>query len=186
MRTFKIIDDDNSKRLDRNEFRKALRDFAIDVPDESIAIVFNAFDLNRDGFIDYDEFLRIMKGDLSPARLALVKKAYNKLDRNGNGIVDINDLRGVYNASKHPDFLAGKKTEDQIFTEWLETFEMHHNIQNGNKADGQVTLEEFIEYYTCISSSIDNEEYFALVMNNSWNLTGDANTYKKHQKAWVN
>ena len=50
---------------------------------------------------------------------------------------------------------------------------------NGTKADGQITLEEFVEYYTNISASIDNEEYFALMMNNSWNLTGDANTYKK-------
>lgn len=55
---------------------------------------------------------------------------------------------------------------------------------NGNQADGQVTLDEFIEYYTNVSASIDNEEYFALMMNNSWNLSGDANTYKKFQKGW--
>jgi hypothetical protein len=30
----------------------------------------------------------------------------------GAGLVDINDIRGVYNASKHPDYLSGKKTED--------------------------------------------------------------------------
>jgi len=24
------------------------------------------------------------------------------------------------------------------------------------------------------------------MMNNSWNLSGDANTYKKHDKAWAN
>ncbi len=53
---------------------------------------------------------------------------------------------------------------------------------NGTQADGQVTLEEFTEYYTNISASIDNDEYFALMMNNSWNLTGDANTYKKYPK----
>ena len=63
---------------------------------------------------------------------------------------------------------------------------MHHNILNGEQADGQITLDEFIEYYTNISASIDNEEYFALVMNNSWNLTGDSNTYKKQQKGWSN
>ena len=105
------MDDNNSKTLDREEFRKALRDFKIDVPDDQILVVFNAFDLNRDGTIDYNEFLRIVRGDLSSARLPFVKRAYQKLDRDGSGIVDINDIREVYNASKHPDVLSGKKTD---------------------------------------------------------------------------
>jgi hypothetical protein len=45
-------------------------------------------------------------------------------------------------------------------------------------------LEEFVEYYSNISASIDNDEYFALMMNNSWNLRGDATTYKKFTKGW--
>ena len=94
--------------------------------------MFNAFDLNRDGTIDYNEFLRIIRGDLTPGRLALVRRAYSKLDRDGSGIVDINDIKEVYNASKHPDVMSGKKSESQIFTEFLETFETHHNIMNGS------------------------------------------------------
>jgi len=43
-----------------------------------------------------------------------------------------------------------------------------------------------MEYYTNISVSIDNDDYFALMMNNSWNLKGDANTYKKYDKGWAN
>lgn len=34
--------------------------------------------------------------------------------------------------------------------------------------------------------SIDNDEYFALMMNNSWNLKGDAQTYQKYEKGWGN
>jgi Ca2+-binding EF-hand superfamily protein len=76
-----------------------------------VAVVFSAFDLNRDGTIDYDEFLRIIRGDLTPPRLALVKKAFAKLDRDGSGVVDLEDLQGVYSAKRHPDVLSGKKTE---------------------------------------------------------------------------
>ena len=43
-----------------------------------------------------------------------------------------------------------------------------------------------MEYYNNISVSIDSDEYFALMMNNSWNLKGDANTYKKFAKGWGN
>jgi Ca2+-binding EF-hand superfamily protein len=180
------MDDDNSKSLDKYEFKKAIRDFKVDIPEDYVEIIFNAFDLNRDGTIDYDEFVRIIRGDLTPPRLALVKKAYAKLDKDGSGIVDIDDIRDVYNTSRHPDVMAGKKTSDQVLVEFLETFEMHHSIQNGNKADGRVTLDEFIEYYTNISASLDNDEYFAIMMNNSWNLSGDSSPYKKYEKGWTN
>jgi calcyphosin len=78
----------------------------------------------------------------------------------------------VYNGKKHPDVIAGKRTEDQILKEFLETFEVHHNIRSGAKADGKVTKEEWIEYYSNVSCSIDNDEYFSLMMNNAWNLKG--------------
>lgn len=142
--------------------------------------------MNRDGTISYDEFLRIIRGDLNKNRLTLVKKAFDKLDRNRNGVVELDDIRDVYNASKHPDVLAGRKTPDQVLVEFLETFETHHNIRNDGRNDGEVTQDEFIEYYTNISASIDNDEYFAIMMNNSWNLSGDANTYKKQEKGWAN
>jgi len=180
------MDDDNSKSLSKAEFRKAVRDFKVDIPEDYIDTIFAAFDLNRDGTIDYDEFLRIIRGDLTPQRLALVKKAYQKLDKDGSGVVDLEDIRDVYNTSRHPDVLSGKKTSDQVLLDFLETFETHHNIMNGEAADGRITLDEFIEYYTNISASLDNDEYFALMMNNSWNLSGDSNTYKKYDKAWAN
>ena len=37
---------------------------------------------------------------------------------------------------------------------------MHHNVMNGTQSDGVVTLDEFIEYYTNVGASIDNDEYF--------------------------
>lgn len=46
-------------------------------------------------------------------------------------------------------------------------------------------MDEFIEYYTNVSASLDNDEYFALMMNNSWNLSGNANTYNKYEKGWA-
>lgn len=98
--------------MDRGEFKKAIGDFKIDIPPEFVDTIFNAFDLNRDGTIDYDEFVRIIRGDLTPNRLVLVKKAFQKIDKDGSGILDIDDLKDTYNTSRHPDVLAGKKTSD--------------------------------------------------------------------------
>lgn len=102
------------------------------------------------------------------------------MDKDGSGEIDIRDIKGVYNAKFHPDVINKKKTEEQVLMEFLETFEAHHNIKSNNAADGIVTFEEWVEYYTNVSASIDSDEYFHLMMNNSWNLDGDANTYKNH------
>lgn len=82
--------------------------------------------------------------------------------------------------------LDGRKTEEQVLGEFLETFEQHHNLRNGRQADGRVTIDEFVEYYTNVSASIDNDMYFSQMMNQAWNLSGDATTYQKYEKGWTN
>ena len=61
-------------------------------------------------------------------RKNLVKKAFKKLDKDGSGKVDISDIRGVYNGRQHPDVKAGKKTEDEVLAEFLDTFEYHFSL----------------------------------------------------------
>ena len=179
------MDDDNNKTLSINEFTKACKDFRVGLSFESVQVLFEAFDINRDGVINYDEFLRQIRGPLNSFRAGLVEKAFHKIDKDGSGILDIADIKGTYNASKHPDVISGKKSEDEILVEFLETFEAHHNMMNGAAADGRITLDEFMEYYTNVGANLDNDDYFALMINNSWNITGDANTYKSHKKAWA-
>ncbi len=42
-------------------------------------------------------------------------------------------------------------------------------------------MSEFIEYYNNISCSIDNDEYFEVMIRNSWNLDNKGPT----QKGWA-
>ena len=171
------MDDDGSKTLSEQEFAKACRDFKTGISEENIPTLFNAFDTNRDGTLNIDEFLMAIRGEMNNARLALVKQAFNKIDQDGSGFLDVNDIKDSYRADKHPDVIEGKRTEEQVLIEFLETFEAHLNMRDNTEADGQVSIEEFTEYYKNIASSIDNDDYFALMMNNSWNLRGDASPY---------
>lgn len=61
-------------------------------------------------------------------RVNIVMAAFRKIDKDGSGILDLNDIKGTYNASKHPDVKSGKKSEDEVLGEFLETFEMHHSL----------------------------------------------------------
>ena len=108
------MDDNGSKSLDKYEFTKAMNDYQLGFTNQEIQKLFAYFDVDRSGEIDFTEFVRAIRGEMSIQRKKKVMQAFNKLDKDGNGWIDINDVRGVYNAKKHPDVLQGKKTEDQI------------------------------------------------------------------------
>jgi len=166
--------------LDKYEFTKCMTDYMLGFSEGEIQTLFREFDLSRNGLIEYDEFLRVIRGPMNETRRAIVAKAFKKLDKDGNGYVDINDITGVYSAKTHPDVKSGKKTEQQILLEFLETFEAAHNMRDNDAPDHIVTTEEFDEYYNNVSASIDDDEYFALMMNNAWNLDGSMVV----KKAW--
>ena len=42
--------------------------------------------------------------------------------------MNIDDIKGVYNAKFHPDVKAGKKTEEEVLGEFLDTFELHYSL----------------------------------------------------------
>jgi Ca2+-binding EF-hand superfamily protein len=158
--------------LDKYEFSKGMGDFGLGFSEGEIQTVFNYFDANKNGLLEYDEFLRAIRGPMNPARRAIVAKAFAIMDKDGNGYLDYNDIKGVYSASKHPDVISGKKTEQQILQEFLETFEAAHNMRSNEAPDHIVTKDEFDEYYNNVSASIDRDDYFAVMMNSAWNLDG--------------
>ena len=83
------------------------------------------FDRDGNGEINYDEFLRAIVGNMNERRRNLVTLAFKKFDKDGNGHIDIEDLKGRYNAANHPDVKLGKKTEEDVLYEFLDTFEQH-------------------------------------------------------------
>ncbi|KAJ8613146.1 hypothetical protein CTAYLR_004794 [Chrysophaeum taylorii] len=165
-RKFHIIDRDNSKTLSAAEFATVMREMSLDLADADVSALFAAFDRDANGKIDYDEFLRAARGPLGPRRAALVDRAFAVLDKDESGFVDVNDIVDRYDASKHPDVIAGKATANNVLQEFLDTFEV------GGERDGKVSKAEFHEYYANVSASIDSDDYFDLMIRNAWHVPG--------------
>ncbi|XP_012693207.2 calcyphosine-like b isoform X2 [Clupea harengus] len=163
-RTFRIMDDDNSRTLDLKEFLKGLNDYGVLIEKDEAHKLFQHFDRDGSGHIDFDEFLITLRPPMSNARKEVIMQAFRKLDKTGDGVITIEDLRGVYNAKHHPKYQNGEWTEEQVFRTFLDSFD------SPDDKDGKVTKEEFVNYYCGVSASIESDVYFILMMRSAWKL----------------
>lgn len=163
-RTFRIMDDNADRKLNKEEFEKGMSDYGVTLSRAEVDGLFKELDTDGSGSIDFNEFLKALRPPMSSSRISLINQAFKRLDKTGDGVVTIQDLRGVYNARHHPKYLNGEYTEDQVFKDFLKNFDAPNN------PDGQVTEEEFLNYYSGVSASIDTDAYFDLMMRNAWKI----------------
>lgn len=164
-RKFRIMDNNGNRRLDWDEFYVGCRECRIShMSRDELREVFDYFDKDGSGSLDYEEFLGAVRPPMSKIRKQLIQKAFAKMDKTGDQIITIDDMIGVYDASKHPKVKNGEMTEKQVLREFLRNFEAADN------ADGQVTLDEWMDYYSGVSVSIDDDAYFSLMMYNCWGI----------------
>ena len=159
-RMFKSMDRNRNGSLSPIEFKYAMRDYGLSLSEIEVTQIVKHFDSNKDGQLSFDEFLRAIRGDLNPRRRNMVQQAYRVLDKDGSGQVTIADIRTAYDVSFHPDFRSGRKTAEEILSDFMSVWETH-------KRDQIVTIEEFEDYYKDISASIDSDDYFELMIRNA-------------------
>ena len=64
-----------------DEFHKVCRLNNLGLNASEITILHGHFDTNKDGGVNYDEFLRAVRGRLAPVRKQIVSKIFNVLDK---------------------------------------------------------------------------------------------------------
>ena len=157
---FSAMDRNGNKQLSPVEFKYAMRDYGLSLSEDEVTQIVKHFDTNKDGQVSFDEFMRAIRGDLNARRLNMVHMAYKVLDKDGSGQVTIKDVEMAYDVSFHPDFVSGAKNKDEILREFMTVWETH-------KKDAIVTIEEFEDYYKDMSATIDEDDYFELMIRNA-------------------
>jgi Ca2+-binding EF-hand superfamily protein len=176
VRLINIMDNNGDKRLTREELMYGMRDYGINISKTELEQLFLLFDRDRNGFIDVSEFLIGIRGDLNDRRKQLVRMAFDILDSDGSGFVTIEELSAVYDVSWNPAVRSGKITQAEAMKEFMSQWDRLDG-------DGVVSFEEFLDYYKGVSSSIDGDDYFELMIRNAWRIAGGtgmaANTANK-------
>jgi Ca2+-binding EF-hand superfamily protein len=163
-KVFRRMDDNQSGDLTVDEFTNGIKDSGLPLEEDEMVELFGLFDKDGSGSVNYNEFIQAIRPPMSNNRIKLIELAFNKLDASGDGQVTIEDLQKKYNVRSHPEYQNGTKTEGELLQTFLAKFE-----QNGS-VDGVLTKEEFIDYYSGVSASIDEDMYFDLMMRQAWKL----------------
>jgi Ca2+-binding EF-hand superfamily protein len=126
------------------------------------------YDVDGDGQISLDEFLRGLRDPLTERREAMVWRAFALMDRDGSGQIEAKDVAHLYDVSQHREFIEGTKTKDEILDDFLNSFD---GVQGNN--DGIISKDEWFEYYTDLSVSVPSDDYFVQMMESTWNICED-------------
>ena len=101
-RSFKIMDLEGDRKLDKQELYWGLKDLGCSISKREAQICLETLDTNGDGFVDFNEFLRGIRGEPNEVRKEVIDRAFAKFDADGCGTVNGADLATCYDASQHP------------------------------------------------------------------------------------
>jgi Ca2+-binding EF-hand superfamily protein len=171
-RAFMIADENDNKTLNLPEFIKFCHDYRIPVVGKDINLLFEEFDKDKTGTINYEEFVNAFVGEMNERRKNLIKILFEGFDKNKTGYVDVDEIRNNYSPANHPDVLSGKKTEDEVLAEFLDTLQYHFSLLKSNKDENgnKITFDQFLEFFNYISVGIEDDDYFENMIKSGFNL----------------
>lgn len=129
------------------------------------------YDIDGDGNISYEEFVRGLREELSERRKNMVNRAFALMDKDGSGKISVSDIQHLYDPSHHKDFIEGTKSKDEVVEEFLNSFDG----ARGNN-DGVISKQEWDDYYTDLSMSLPSDDYFVQMMESVWGISEDDDT----------
>lgn len=143
------------------EFYKAIKECQLPagLTKKSVEHLFRFFDSNDTGLINCDEFMIGIRGILNTTRMDLVLLVFDKLNADKSGLVNLVSI------SRHADVIIGSKVKSEALSEFLAYFEGCRGVKNGC-----ITLNDFESYYSNLSASIDDDDYFESMIRKTWQI----------------
>lgn len=188
-RAFFFIDENGSKTIEFNEFKKIFNQSKYKFSDKDIETIFQKFDRDNSGAIDYNEFMDTLLGEISPSRLETVQRVFEKLDKEGKGYISLDDIRYGFNPSEAPQVREGIRTKNEVLADFVDLVEYHFNLLRENEdcqydGKGQRIIDSnaFIDFFRNISFKYPDDNAFTIATSAEWGL--DIDGKYPYQKGW--
>ena len=155
-----------------DNFSNIIQAYTMNLSPDEIKIIFDLFDKEKTGSINYNELMKTIVGQISPQRQSVVQKIFEHFNKDNNGKVSFNEIKLLFNSRRHPDVISGKKTEGEVFGEFLDVIESYREYLGNLRGmyDNSLSIEDFIEFYNEIGVGIEDDKKFEFMMYNCWNL----------------
>lgn len=147
--------------MDGQSFFVGINQNGVTLNKVEIDCLLSGLNTDNDGVVDYDLFLCSLRGELSAARIACSSKHFARFDPNQTGRVAASDLRVAFKSQAHPKVVSGEITEDEAFLEFLTNFGDKNN-------DGQISMQEWADYYSAVSACINDDDHYNMLMSQAW------------------
>jgi Ca2+-binding EF-hand superfamily protein len=79
-RSFRIVDNNGDRKIDKQEFYWGLKDLGADISKREALILLDHLDINKDGVVSFDEFLYGVRGLPNATRQDIINQAFKKFD----------------------------------------------------------------------------------------------------------
>ncbi|XAR49703.1 hypothetical protein NMG60_11032979 [Bertholletia excelsa] len=94
---FDVLDSDRDGRISRDDLRAFYAGFCGGPEEEVIRSMMWAADANSDGYVEYEEFERVLKErERGERKRGVMEEAFKVMDRDGDGRVGYEDLREFF------------------------------------------------------------------------------------------
>ena len=171
-RMLSIYDRNGIGQISLDDFITIFKTYNLNFTDSEIQNLFQKYDINQTGNINYDILLNNLIGQMNERRRLTVKNIFDTFNKNENGEVLMSEIKQKYNSGRHPDVVKEKKNKEEVYGEFLDKLEIFREYNDNLKASFSTTMNfnEFEMFYNEISMNIRDDNLFDYLLNNCWDL----------------
>ena len=169
-RMFRDLDLDGSGTLDFGEWKAGIHGvIGMQLSYDELQMCFDLFDQNGDGQITYEELMLAVLPPIAQIRRMFIDAVWAEFNPDSTGAVKASEIYTNIDMQYHPLCVRGTLTKQELFCQFLETFESPGAVEDGQKP-GSVYFREFNNYCTLISEHAVTNNEFGLVITRLFGL----------------